>query len=113
MLKGDKMARDIGIDVKEPEKTCNDRNCPFHGNLSVRGQIFDGVVVSDKMQKSAVVERERLFYFKKYERYEKRTSTFSVRNPPCINAKIGDKVKFMECRPLSKTISFVIVEVKK
>lgn len=107
------MGRDIGIDVKEPEKKCNDRNCPFHGNLSVRGKIFDGIVVSNKMQKSAIVKRERLFYVKKYERYEKRTSKFHVHIPECISADIGDKVKIMECRPLSKTISFVIVEVGK
>lgn len=107
------MARDIGIDVKEPEKDCNDRNCPFHGNLSVRGQMFSGVVVSDKMDKSAVVERERAYYVKKYERYEKRTSRHGVHNPPCINARIGDKVKIMECRALSKTISFVIIEKVK
>lgn len=107
------MAKDIGIDVREPNKICNDRNCPFHGSLSVRGQIFSGVVISNKMQKSAVVKRERLFYVKKYERYERRTSKYSVHNPPCISANVGDKVKIMECRPLSKTISFVIVEVVK
>jgi small subunit ribosomal protein S17 len=34
-------------------------------------------------------------------------------NPPCINAKEGDVVKIAECRPLSKTKKFVVIEVAK
>ncbi len=103
-------ARDIGIDVKPPERECDDPNCPFHGHLKVRGQILEGVVISDKMEKTVVVEREYLRYVKKYERYEKRRSRYHVHNPPCIDAKVGDHVRFMECRPLAKSVSFVIVE---
>lgn len=103
---------DIGINVKPPARTCTDRNCPFHGRLPVRGLMFEGVVVSDKMDRSAVIERERLLYVPKYERYMKRTSRMSVHNPPCISAKVGDQVVVMECRPLSKTISFTIVSKK-
>ncbi len=102
--------RDIGVDAKPPEKECNDPNCPWHGNLKVRGQIMEGVVVSDKMKNTVVVEREYLRYVKKYERYEKRRRKYHVHNPPCIDAKVGDKVRFMECRPLSKTVSFVVIE---
>jgi small subunit ribosomal protein S17 len=105
--------KDIGIDVKPPEKECDDENCPFHGRLSVRGQIFEGVVVSDKMEKTVVVEREYERFIRKYERYEKRRSRLHAHNPPCVDAKIGDRVVIMECRPLSKTKSFVVVEVKK
>ena len=57
--------RDIGIDVKAPSATCEDSHCPFHGQLPVRGQIIDGVVVSIKMNGSAVVERNYLKYDKK------------------------------------------------
>jgi small subunit ribosomal protein S17 len=102
--------RDIGIDVKTPENVCDDKHCPFHGNLPVRGQVIDGVVVSTKMNRTAVVERNYLKYDQKYERYEKRTSRYSVHNPPCLEIKSGDAVKIMECRSLSKTVSFVIVE---
>ncbi len=102
--------RDIGIDVKPPEKECDDPNCPFHGNLPVRGQMLVGTVVSDKMDKTVVVEIQRYHYVKKYERYEKRRTKIHAHNPPCINAKKGDKVKIMECRPLAKTVSFVVIE---
>ena len=102
--------RDIGIDANPPEKECHDKNCPWHGNLKVRGQILEGVVISDKMEKTVVVEREYLRYNKKYERYEKRRRRYHVHNPPCIDAKEGERVRFMETRPISKTVSFVIVE---
>lgn len=103
--------RDIGIDVRPPEKACNDPNCPFHGTLPVRGQMFQGKVKTAKMNGSIVVELERLHYVKKYERYEKRFKRISAHLPECMEVKAGDEVKIMECRPLSKTISFVVVEV--
>ncbi|WP_457554844.1 30S ribosomal protein S17 [Candidatus Pyrohabitans sp.] len=102
--------RDIGVDVKAPEKSCTDKNCPFHGHLKVRGQIIEGVVVSDGMHNSVVVQKDYLRYIKKYERYEKRRSRILAHNPPCISAKRGDRVKIMECRPISKAKSFVVIE---
>jgi small subunit ribosomal protein S17 len=102
--------RDIGIDVREPEKDCDDPNCPFHGTLPVRGQIIEGEVISDKAPKTVVVLRSYLKRIAKYERYEKRRSKIHAYNPPCINAKVGDMVRIAECRPLSKTKSFVVIE---
>jgi len=102
--------RNIGIEVALPDSSCNDPKCPFHGHLSIRGQIIDGVVISSKMDKSVVVSKERLRYIPKYERYEKRSSHYNAHNPECIDAQIGEKVKIMECRPLSKTKSFVVIE---
>ena len=105
-----KGTRNIGINVTIPTKSCEDKNCPFHGSLSIRGQIITGVVVSNKMQGSISVSKEFMHYIKKYERYEKRTSSYLAHCPPCINLKEGDKVRIAECRPLSKTISFVAIE---
>ncbi|MHC1631361.1 MAG: 30S ribosomal protein S17 [Methanotrichaceae archaeon] len=105
------MMRDIGLDVKSPEETCDDPKCPFHGTLPVRGQVFDGVVVSDKMTDTVVVLRKFERKNSKYERYEKRRSKIHAHSPPCLNVKMGDVVKVAECRPLSKTKSFVVVEV--
>jgi len=102
--------RDIGINVRKPEKECEDADCPFHGTLPVRGQILEGEVVSDKAPKTVVVQRIYLKKIPKYERYEKRRSKIHAHNPPCINAKLGDVVKIAECRPLSKTKSFVVIE---
>ncbi|UGV40944.1 30S ribosomal protein S17 [Methanococcoides orientis] len=104
------MAKDIGLDVPEPSKECDDVNCPFHGNLSVRGQILVGTVVSDKMDKTVVIQQRREKLINKYQRYEKRQSKIHAHNPPCIDAKVGDIVTFAECRPLSKTKSYVVVK---
>ena len=103
-------SRNIGIVLEIPKQKCNDLKCPFHGKLSVRGRQFTGTVISTKMRKTAVIEFERLHFFKKYERYEKRKTKLKVHNPECINVKDGDVVKVMECKPLSKTKNFVIIQ---
>ncbi len=92
------------------EKACEDKNCPIHGNLKARGQIIKGRVVSDRMRKTAVVQRDYLRYIEKFERYEKRKSRILAHNPDCIDAVSGDEVTIMECRPLSKSKTFVIIE---
>jgi small subunit ribosomal protein S17 len=103
-------ARNIGVDVAAPKDKCTDKNCPFHGTLSVRGQIIEGVVVSDRMQGTVIVKKDYRRYMPKYERFELRTGKYAAHNPPCIDAKVGNKVRIMECRPLSKTKSFVVIE---
>ncbi len=107
------MTRDIGLDVQPPAKECTDPKCPFHGVLPVRGQVLKGVVVSDKMNNTVVVQRTFVKKIAKFERYEKRKTKVHAHNPPCINAKQGDNVTIAECRPLSKTKSYVIIEVAK
>ncbi len=92
------------------EKTCNDPNCPFHGSLKTRGRILDGVVTSAKMDKSVIVRRDFVHYVKKYKRYERRHSHIPAHNPPCIGAQENDRVRIAECKPISKTISFVVIE---
>jgi small subunit ribosomal protein S17 len=104
-----KAARDIGLDVPLPAAPCGDRHCPFHGKLSVRGQLFNGTVVSARMQRTVVVEREYQRYARKFERYEKRTKRFKAHSPPCLGLQAGDLVTIIECRPLAKTVSFVAV----
>lgn len=100
----------IGMDVKPPKNKCNDKSCPFHGTLRCRGMVFVGTVISTRMQKTAIVEWSWKRYLQKYERYEKRRTRIKAHNPSCILAKDGDVVKIAECRPLSKTKNFVIIE---
>lgn len=96
--------------LKKPKKSCDDKNCLFHGELSVRGRVLDGSVVSAKMDKTVIVRRDYLHYVPKYRRYERRHGHIAAHNPPCLEAKEGDQVKIAECRPISKTVSFVVVE---
>ncbi len=102
----------VGIPgIEPPQRTCNDKKCPWHGQVRVRGLILKGIVVKAKMRNTVVVEREYLYYDRKYRRYERRTSRIHAHNPPCINAKEGDIVIIGETRPLSKTVHFVVLAV--
>ena len=103
-------ARNIGIDAVPPKNECSDDKCAWHGTLSVRGNILQGKVVSAKARKTAIVKREFLQYLRKFERYQRKHSKISAYNPDCIAAKEGDIVTIAECRPLSKTKNFVIIE---
>ena len=100
----------ISLTFKKPKKSCNDKNCPFHGDLSIRGRVLEGSVVSAKMDRTVIVERDYLQYVPKFIRHERRHSRIPSHNPPCIEAEEGNRVKIAECRPISKTVSFVVVE---
>lgn len=105
--------RDIGLGVATPSRACDDRHCPFHGNLPVRGSVFDGEVVTAGMQKTAVVRRELMHGDAKFERLLRVQRKYPVHSPPCLEVKVGDLVRIAECRPVSKTVSFVIIAVTK
>jgi len=78
--------------------------------IKTRGRTFTGIVVDAKMQQTAIVEWPRRKYVRKFERYEKLRTRIKVHNPESIDAKTGDIVKIMECRPISKTKHFIITE---
>lgn len=99
--------------LKKPDRECDEADCPFHGSLSVRGRVLEGTVVSTRMRKSVVVRLEYTKYNKKYERYARMSSKITAHSTPCLPVKVGDLVRIAECRPLSKTKSFVVVEIVK
>lgn len=68
-----------------------------------------GVVVSDKMDKTAVVRVERLIKHPLYKKYYKRHKKFKAHNPG-NKYKVGDKVVIRETRPLSKQKRWVIIK---
>jgi small subunit ribosomal protein S17 len=100
----------MSLTFKKPKKTCDDVNCPFHGELPVRGRVLEGTVVSAKMDKTVIVGRDYLSYISKFKRYERRRSRIPSHKPPCIDVKEGDRVTIVESRPISKTVGFVVVE---
>lgn len=102
--------KNIGIKVKQPSKTCEDKKCPFHGNVKLRKRIFTGVIIAKDTHKTATVEWTYKLFIPKYERHETRRTRVHVHNPPCIDAKIGDVVRIAQTRPLSKTKNFVIIK---
>lgn len=103
----------IGIDVNLPSKKCEDKHCPFHSNLNLRGKVFGGIVKKVNVHKTATIEWPRLYYVPKYERYEKRRTTVKAHKPDCLEVNVGDTVTIAESRPISKTKNFIIIGVKK
>ena len=96
---------------KQLNVECNDKLCPKHGNISVRGRSFKGFV-KKKFPKRVVIEFERTVYVKKYERYAARKTKLHARLPDCMASEIniGDYIEIMECRPISKIIHFIVVK---
>ena len=78
--------------------------------VGTRGRIFQGTVMK-KFDKRAVVEFERTVKVPKYERFMRKKTRLHSRIPDGMIVNVGDYVKVRECRPLSKMIHSVVVEV--
>ena len=96
---------------KKHETKCNDRCCPKHGEIAVRGRSFRGTVIT-KFPKRVCIEFDRTLFVKKYERYSKRKTKLHARLPDCMAAEvnIGDYIEITECRPISKIIHFIVTK---
>lgn len=73
-------------------------------------KIKEGIVVSDKMQKTIVVQVERKVKHPLYQKIIKLTKKFKAHDEGEI-CSIGDKVRIMETRPLSSDKRWVVMEV--
>jgi small subunit ribosomal protein S17 len=69
-----------------------------------------GKVVSDRMEKTVVVSIERLVKHETYGRYVRRRSKFKVHDEK-NECRIGDTIRFMETRPISKDKRWRFVEI--
>jgi small subunit ribosomal protein S17 len=72
-------------------------------------KIYTGKVVSDKMNKTVVVAVTRLFQHPRYKKTVKRVTKFKVHDEQ-NKYNIGDTVKIIETRPLSKEKRWVVIE---
>lgn len=95
-----------------------DKKCPFTGNVSIRGRILKGLVVSTKMTRTIIVRRDYLRYVKKYRRcvsprnrvlawlsprhcrvsFEKKHRNVAAHCSPAFTVKEGDVVTIGQCR---------------
>jgi len=73
-------------------------------------KIREGLVVSNKMEKSIVVSVERRLKHPMYGKFLKRTTKLMAHDEK-NECNIGDKVKVMETRPLSKSKCWRLVEI--
>lgn len=74
----------------------------------VRRQQFSGLVASDKMKDTVVVEIERYVKHPKYHKFMKRTTRIKAHDAGNTK-KIGDKVTIESCRPISKQKAFKVI----
>ena len=65
-------------------------------------QLFEGKVISDKMDKTIVVEIEQTYIHPKFRKILRKTKSYKVHDEE-NQAKTGDVVRFYQCRPLAKT----------
>lgn len=75
-----------------------------------RGRILQGVVVSAKMVKTVVVAVDRRVTHPLYQKVITRTTKVHVHDAD-ERCKEGDKVTIQECKPISKTKSWVLLEI--
>lgn len=77
-----------------------------------RRKYLQGTVISDKMQKTRVVRVQRTSRHAKYQKTTRVASKFKVHDEK-NEAKLGDVVRIMETRPLSKEKCWIITEIIK
>jgi len=108
------MTQNIGLPVKEPQEKAveNESNNTLNGSLTISGKLFEGIVINAKAKGTAVIQKESPIYFTKFKRFGRSKNKIHAHIPSNLNVQVGDYVIAAECRPISKSVSFVVVEVK-
>lgn len=75
-------------------------------------RIFEGVVVSDKCDKTVTVRVEKSVKHPVYKKYMKRSAKYTAHDES-NTFKMGDTVRIIESAPISKTKKWVVVVDKK
>lgn len=78
--------------------------------VSYRQKVREGFVVSDKMDKTVVVEVQRTFQHPVYKRTVRRSKKYKAHDPQ-NSCRLGDRVRIVETRPLSKEKRWRVIEV--
>ena len=75
-------------------------------------RVLQGVVVSDASHKTVVVRVEKSVKHPMYKKYITRSSKYAAHDPENVY-KIGDMIKIIECRPISKTKKWHVMDETK
>lgn len=75
-----------------------------------RGKELTGVVIDNKMDKTAKLLVERLAKHRKYKKYIRYRAKYVVHDPH-NRCQIGDKVRIIESRPISKLKRWRVLEI--
>ena len=100
--KGSRYVKNIGLSFKVPKTAVEgkyvDKKCPFTGDVTIRGRIIKGLIISTKMKRTIIVRRDYLQYVKKYRRFEKRHHNVPAHISPAFAVKEGDIATIGQCR---------------
>lgn len=77
---------------------------------TTRRKVRQGVVVGDKAEKTIVVQVERRMTHRLYKKIIRRSKKYHVHDED-NTSKVGDVVRIMECRPLSRTKRWRLIEI--
>ncbi|MEI7694597.1 MAG: 30S ribosomal protein S17 [Chlorobium sp.] len=94
------------MDENKKGRVSMEQSAPLRG----RKKSWSGKVVSDKMDKACIVAVERSVQHPVYKKYFKKTTKLMAHDEK-NEAGVGDLVKVVECRPLSKRKSCRLVEI--
>jgi small subunit ribosomal protein S17 len=73
-------------------------------------RILEGVIVSDKMDKTIVVRVERRVQHPVYKKFVRKSKKYHAHDEAnAFKGKIGANVRIVECRPISKTKSWQVL----
>jgi small subunit ribosomal protein S17 len=79
-------------------------------NKKTTKKVFQGKVVSDKMEKTITVLIEKRTLHPIYQKYVTQSKKFKAHDEK-QEAKIGDTVRIIECRPISKDKTWSLLEI--
>ena len=79
--------------------------------IKKKNNVLQGIVVSDKMDKTIVVSVSRFIKHPKYGKYYQRNKKYKAHDED-NKYKIGDKVEIIETRPISKDKKFKVIPLK-
>ena len=71
-------------------------------------KIFEGEVVSTKMAKTIVAVVTHQYKHPLYKKILRKTKKYKIHCVDSSQLKIGDKVKFIECKPMSKDKRYIV-----
>ncbi len=76
--------------------------------IKKKGKVLNGVVTSDKMDKTVVVSVNRFVKHPKYKKYIKINKKYKAHDEE-NKKKIGEKVQIIESKPISKDKHFIVL----
>ena len=83
------------------------------GHFQCVENYLRGRVVKNKAKNTVVIQKESPVYFSKFKRYARSKNSIHAHVPSNLEINEGDIVIAAECRPLAKSVSFVVVGVKE